>query len=347
MTREEVYDEYTRSFDYLLKCTTRLYLYLYNEMQESQGSSMPYLSSRTKDLKSVAYKIEQEETSPASIFELKDLIGIRIVCLTESIVDEVVAHISTILNIIERKDTKLRLGDNQFGYTAVHLIGKITKEDSDKIRDSEAEQYIDQKYEIQVKTFAQHIFADLSHKYSYKSGKYIPPSILRALYRVAALSEVIDEEIGRFEIARDLYLAEYHASPEEEISIENLKLFLSKKLDAFRNIGDMEDYSGIVADLHEFGIKTIIQLNDLIDKNYEEFLRLESRRLDEMIEILGRDNKFLTKFIEYNYFYSYTGTVRGILNQEFKTSWVEYKQDAIDRPMWQMIKRIAEDYKGE
>ncbi len=342
MTNEEVYREYNESFKHLLDCTSNLNMFLFKELQKACPYAMPYISSRTKTVKSVAFKVEQMENPPDSILRIHDLVGVRIVCLTESIVEEVANLIPTLINIIDTKNTKIRLGEDQFGYTSIHLIGELTTEDSNRIRRSDAEDYSGLKYEIQVRTFAQHIFADLSHKYSYKSGKFIPSSIKRPLFRIAALSETIDQEINRFEEERTKYINDYKPDPEEQITLDNLKLFLTAKLEEFRNIEGKEDYDGLLRDLNHFEIKAIGDLDQLIDKHYAEFLKLEKRRLEQMIELAGEDNEFIAKFVEGNYIYSYVGTIRGILNQEFKTEWVQYKRDAIDGPMWDMIRDMIE-----
>lgn len=342
MTNEEVYKEYNDIFKHLLECTSRIYNFIYHEMQKTYPDAMPYMSSRTKQVKSAAYKVEQMENPPETLTEIHDLIGFRIVCLTETIVFEIAELIPKLLNIVDTKDTKIRLGEDQFGYTSFHLIGEITAEDSGKIRNTPEEDFQGLKYEIQVRTFAQHIFADLSHKYSYKSGKYIPSNIKRPLYRIAALSETIDEEIKRFQDERQKYIEQYSPEQEEQVSVENLKLFLSDKLEEYRNIGDKEDFDGLVRDLDTFGIKTIGDLEHLIDKHYEEFLKLEKRRLAQMVEIAGDQNELIQKFIDGDYIYSYVGTIRGILNQEFKTAWVEHKRNAIDAPMWEMIREMME-----
>lgn len=340
MTNEEVYKQYNGIFKLLLACTSRVYMHLYKELQKHYPNAMPYMSSRTKDVESVAFKVEQMEIAPRSLIEIYDLIGIRIVCLTESIANEVANLIPKLLNIVDTKDTKIRLGEDQFGYSSIHLIGKLTKDDSNKIRNSEDEEFIGLKFEIQVRTFAQHIFADLSHKYSYKSGKYIPGNIKRPLFRIAALSETIDEEIGRFQEERKNYINQYSPDQKEQISIDNLKLFLSNKFEIFRNIENKEDYDGLVRDLNHFGIKTIGDLDQLINKHYKEFLRLEERDLSQMIEIAGKDNAMIQKFIESKYIYSYVGTVRGILNQEFKSEWVKHKRNTIEPQMWKMINEM-------
>lgn len=303
---------------------------------------MPYISSRTKTAKSVAFKIEQMINPPESILKIHDLIGVRIVCLTETIVDEISKLIPTWINIIDTKNTKIRLGEDQFGYTSIHLIGELTIDDNNQICQPGDGDFTGLKFEVQVRTFAQHIFADLSHKYSYKSGKFIPSNIKRPLFRIAALSETIDQEINRFEEERFKYIDNYTPDPEVQITLDNLKLYLNGKLEEFRSIEDKEDYDGLLRDLDHFGIKAVGDLDRLIDKHYADFLTLEKQRLEEMIEIAGKDNEFIQKFVQGNYIYSFVGVIRGILNQEFKTAWVYYRQEAIDKPMWELIRKMVE-----
>lgn len=161
MTNEEVYKEYQDSFKHLLSCTSRVNMFLFKELQKIYPNEMPYISSRTKTVESVAFKVEQMINPPDSILKIHDVIGVRIVCLTETIVDEVSKLIPTWLNIIDIKNTKIRLGEDRFGYTSIHLIGELTIDDNNHIRQPDDVDFTGLKYEVQVRTFSQHIFADL------------------------------------------------------------------------------------------------------------------------------------------------------------------------------------------
>jgi len=37
------------------------------------------------------------------------------------------------------------------------------------------------------------------------------------------------------------------------------------------------------------------------------------------------------------------GTIRGIMNQEFKTEWQKYNEEHIQKPMWDKLRQMAEN----
>jgi len=340
MNSEEIYIQYRSMHQKLSDCTSRINMYIFKKLYNIEGNH--FVTSRLKKIDSLAFNIEQGEIQPSSILQIKDIIGIRVICLSESKVKEIVSEIQKILSIVEIRDTKTKLGEDQFGYTSIHLIGKLTSKDSTNIRNDVSEDYTDILYEIQVRTFAQNIFADLSHKYSYKSGKYIPPEIKRSLFRIAALSEVIDSEINKFENEREKYILTYLPNDEESINIENIKLFFKKNLDAFRNIGLMEDYEGLINDLSHFGVKRISDLKRLYSKHFRQFRKLELRKLDSLIKVLGIDDDWIKEFKKHDYIFSRVGTIRGILNQEFQTEWIDYKREHIEKPALDILQQKIE-----
>lgn len=337
MEKDIIYKEYEEYYPTLLKCMHRLHMYIYKLLYEE---SMPVLASRIKSVQSLSYKIEHEKLELKTILENRDTIGLRVICLSSSKVKDVVKLIETNLNSIEIKDTQTRLGEDRFGYSSTHIIIRLNENDSENIKESPEEDYKELWVEIQVRTYAQHIFADLSHKYSYKSSKYIPPEIKRPLFRIAALSEVADNEINQFEEARLKYIHDYKPTDDNAINIESLKIYFSTRFEDFRNIGPQEDYEGIVKDLDHFGIKTIRDLNLLVDKHFSEFREIELRRLDYLKQRLGPKIKSYEGLVKNNYIYSYVGTIRGILELEFKEVWDKYYVDALQKPTFEKIRKM-------
>lgn len=335
-----------KEFDKFLKASSDLYMNLYNLFQKELDESKPFLESRVKSTKSVAYKVDQLKNPPKHVSELHDIIGLRCICLTPDIVDKTVELIESQFNITNVYNTKTRLDDGQFGYSSTHLIGKISSNDNEKINKDKKYNYENLQFEIQVRTLSEHIFAALSHKNSYKTGKYINSEIKRPLFRIAALSEVIDNEINNFEKARKAYIEEYAVNEEEKINIDNLKLILPTLLDTKRNIDDFEPYDDLARDLQAFNVKSIEDLKDLVEKNFKNFRQFELKKIGELKERLTKQpNEILQKLVDRNFLYGYVGTIRGIMNQEFKTEWDQYNQNVVQKEMWAKIIELAESFK--
>jgi len=319
-------------------------LTLFELFQQVLPDAIPFIESRVKTTNSVAYKVEQLKNPPKSIIDIHDIIGIRYICLTPKLVSEVVEIIKSEYNITKFYNTKTRLDETQFGYSSIHLIGEISKDDNQKINKKHEHDFTGLKYEIQVRTISEHIFAALSHKNSYKTDKYIKSEIKRPLFRIAALSEVIDNEIDNFEQARREHIESENLDPTDQINTENLELYLPKIIDAKRNTGSNEPYDDLVRDLYAFNIKSLDDLSKLVEKNFKEFRRLELKRLDVLkVKLKEKHNDNLKKLVDKNFLYGFTGTIRGIMNQEFKTEWQKYNEEHIQKPMWDKLRQMAEN----
>src|ERR1700690_3888715 len=84
--------------------------------------------------------------------------------------------------------------------------------------------------EIQVRTTAQHIWAEASQTLLYKNEKAVPQTLKRAIYRVSALLETVDLEFERVLSDRDDYKAEVAqtALAEETLDVDTLQQVLGE-----------------------------------------------------------------------------------------------------------------------
>jgi len=344
MTTDEVYDQMSEEFGRMLKAKWALRMHLFEIFQQVLPEAIPFIESRVKSSNSVAYKVEQLKNPPKSIIDIHDIIGIRFICLTPKLVTKIVEIIKSEYSITKFYNTKTRLDEAQFGYSSIHLIGEISKEDNVKINEKKEHDFTGLKYEIQVRTISEHVFAALSHKNSYKTGKYIKPEIKRPLFRIAALSEVIDNEIENFEKARKKHIEAENLDPKDKINVENLMMFLPTIIDKKRDTGLNEPYEDLIRDLYVFNIKSLDDLSKLVKKNYKEFRRLETKRLGVLkAKLKVKHNDNLNKIVDKNFIYGFTGTIRGIMNQEFKTEWQKYNEEQIQKPMWAKLRQMAEE----
>ena len=120
--------------------------------------------------------------------------------------------------------------------------------------------------EIQLRTIAQHTWAEASHLLQYKHESSVPFEVRRSINRVAALLETVDLEFERVLSERDSYIAAILIEPNatEPLNVDTLKAILDARLpDANRS--DHEDYADLEKYLKENGIETAKQLHGIID----------------------------------------------------------------------------------
>lgn len=149
---------------------------------------------RVKDWASIQNKLDRITLKIKNIHDLQDLIGLRVILLSPKDADKVCLTLESHFKISRSYNTLSRLKEDQFGYASIHYI--ISSRDNEQ-----SWGYLENKEnllaEIQVRTLAQHIWAETSHLTQYKNKGTLPKSTLRSIYRISALLEVIDEELTR------------------------------------------------------------------------------------------------------------------------------------------------------
>lgn len=161
------------------------------------------LSFRIKTWDSIVQKIERKNLSPTSIQEIHDVIGFRIITLFKRDVDTICEIINRECNVLYFDDKAAEKEADVFGYLSVHY--EISLKDhwmgaptTAKFRGVHAE--------IQVRTFSQHVWAAASHLLQYKNEETVPLVMRRDIYRLAAVLEMVDNELENIRSSRDSIL---------------------------------------------------------------------------------------------------------------------------------------------
>ena len=158
---------------------------------------------RIKTWDSIVQKIERKNLSPTSIQEIHDVIGFRIITLFKRDVDTICEIINREFNVLYFEDKAAEKEADVFGYLSVHY--EISLKDhwlgaptTAKFRGVHAE--------IQVRTFSQHVWAAASHLLQYKNEETVPLVMRRNIYRLAAVLEMVDNELENIRSFRESIL---------------------------------------------------------------------------------------------------------------------------------------------
>ncbi len=127
------------------------------------------IMSRIKDFNSAFFKFKQKKYS--QIEELKDLIGVMIICKNKNEIYEIAKIIEDNLAVIQKKDY---IKQPKMGYQSIHL----------KIQNNN-----EIFYEIQIKTRAMKMAQEVTHDKIYKNQKI--PKILRKLLTPIVFNSVL------------------------------------------------------------------------------------------------------------------------------------------------------------
>ena len=234
-----------------------------------RGIKIHETSYRVKSLDSLKKKIVGKQLEE-NITSVDDVVGVRVVCLFRSDVDQV-------LNIIEDVfDVKIRDDKNQnnpevFGYFSVHLVCQLKSSHNgpryDRLRDI--------VFEIQIRTLCMHAWSVVSHYLDYKGDWDVPVELKRSLNALSGLFWVADSQFESVSKERARSLAGAKESAEsgtiqdQLINLDTLKAYL---LDRYpERKGDDQDISTLVLELHEAGYESIGSLERDLDRSADAF----------------------------------------------------------------------------
>ena len=157
------------------------------------------VESRVKSESSLAGKLELKGSKYASLKDITDIVGVRVITFYIDDVDKVASAIERLWEIDwENSVDKRKLHEiDSFGYMSLHYICR-----------TEGSPY---RFEIQIRTLLQHAWANLHHDTGYKSGVEIPKDYLRNMNRLAGMLELADEQFSRIRTELTDYRRRVHA----------------------------------------------------------------------------------------------------------------------------------------
>lgn len=160
------------------------------------GLKLHSLTLRLKARPSLAGKLARPDRTYAGLWEVTDLVGLRVITYFEDGVEHAGRLIEARLPVDFRKSIdKRRARDAEgFGYRSLHYVCRFPEGAPGLPPEA--------RYEIQVRTILEHAWAEIEHDLGYKSRDAVPVAARRRLSRLAGLLELADQEFVA--IRRDL-----------------------------------------------------------------------------------------------------------------------------------------------
>ena len=181
---QAILQEYRDNLPLLNKTADEVRASLRNALDDA-GLIIAALECRVKTEHSLAGKLELKGSKYASLGDLTDIIGLRVITFYIDDVDKVASAVERLFSVDwENSVDKRKLHDiDSFGYLSLHYICSTPG--------------CPYRFEIQMRTVLQHAWANMNHDTGYKSGVEIPTRYRRDMSRIAGMLELIDDEFSR------------------------------------------------------------------------------------------------------------------------------------------------------
>ena len=254
------------------------------------GLKVVNIPHRIKTWESVCGKLVRKPEIYSATGDMNDLLGFRVICFFASQVDEAASLINDLfeIDISRSRDKRSLLSPTTFGYLSLHYICTL-KSDSEYPAELKG-----LRFEIQIRSALQHVWAEIEHDLGYKTVLDVPRDIRREFSRVAGLLEVADESFDRIRTRISDYERDTLKSIEDD-SADHLTLDRFTLAQFIQRSNAMKQVYTDISSLTEGTISNVQP------DNYLPLLEaMKIRTLGELHELITNETGHVLKLLNYS-----------------------------------------------
>ncbi len=239
------------------------------------------IEARIKQYQSLEGKLNLKGYKYKTLSDITDLVGARVITFYSDQVDFIASLIEKYFDIdYENSVDKRKLYEvDRFGYMSLHYICQIPKE---LFYDELHPRVNDFRFEIQMRTSLQHVWATIFHDTGYKSDVEVPKEYIRRLARLEGLLEIADDE---FLVIRN-EIDHYRKKIRSLVSKGEFK-DISFNIDSYTNYLALEPYKALINKIANITNAEVENVS--YARFYEMFVKLGIKYLSE-VEQMRIDN---------------------------------------------------------
>ena len=188
MSHDLILEEYDRALPALQRRGEALRAELTAWLANEKGLKIHSVTVRLKSPASLVQKLARPDRSYRSLWDLTDLVGLRVITYFEDSVDRVGQLVEARLPVVfeHSVDKRTRRDHGAFGYRSLHYVCRLG-DDAGGVSPLAC-------CEVQVRTVLEHAWAEIEHDLGYKAHDALPSAGQRRLSRLAGLLELADQE---------------------------------------------------------------------------------------------------------------------------------------------------------
>ena len=273
MHTEMLLDEYHEQLPFFEKMETIVVERLRTCFDEN-NIRIAGLETRIKAEDSLANKIELKGYKYHSISDITDVLGVRVITFFSDEVDLVSALVEQLFDVdwensVDRRKT---LEIDRFGYMSLHYICRVPES---MYKDAELPQLNKIRFELQMRSMLQHMWANMYHDMGYKSDVEIPVEYQRNMNRLAGMLELADEQFSR--IRREIN--DYRRNVQSLVASGNFNE-VPLNGDTFRSYLDLKPFRRLVVKIASINQAEIYE--DNLTPYYNVLLHMGMRTIGDI-----------------------------------------------------------------